>query len=56
VVRAGGNLAVVLAALAVAYGVYPVSATAALLVLPVAVWTSYATVIVIGEMKVEGLV
>lgn len=51
-----GNVAVILAALAVAYVLYPVSATAALLVLPVAVWTSYATAIVLGEMKVEGLV
>jgi tryptophan-rich sensory protein len=51
-----GNVVVVLAALAVAYGLYPVSATAALLVFPVAVWTSFATAIVLGEIKMEGLV
>lgn len=51
-----GNVAVVLAALAVAGVLLPAAPAAALLVLPVAVWTTYATAIVVGELKAEGLV
>lgn len=48
-----GNLVVIVAALAIAYAAYPVSATAAYYILPVAVWTTYATAIVIGELKAQ---
>lgn len=51
-----GNLAVVAAALFVALQVYGVSPGAALLVVPVAVWTSFATAIVVGQMRAQGLV
>jgi tryptophan-rich sensory protein len=48
-----GNLVVIVAALAIAYAAYLVSATAAYYILPVAVWTTYATAIVIGELKAQ---
>lgn len=50
-----GNLIVILLALFVTYKVYAVVMAAALLVLPVALWTAFATAIVIGELKVQGL-
>ncbi|MBE9178573.1 tryptophan-rich sensory protein [Oculatella sp. LEGE 06141] len=45
-----GNVAVILSALLVAYQLGTASMTASLLVVPVAVWTVYATAIVIGEL------
>ena len=51
-----GNLAVILFAVFVAAKLYPVSATAALLTLPVALWTTFATLIVVGEMRLEKLI
>lgn len=52
----GGNLAVIILALVVALLLRPISATVSLLVLPVAVWTGYATAIVLGEMRAQRLV
>lgn len=51
-----GNLVVIAAAAAIAYGLRTVSATAAYLVVPVAVWTAYATTIVLGQMKQQKLI
>jgi tryptophan-rich sensory protein len=50
-----GNILVIIAALAVAYLARQESATAALLVVPVAIWTSFATAIVVGQMRLQGL-
>ena len=52
----GGNLLVIAAALAVACAAGRDSAAAGVLVLPVAVWTAYATAIVIGQMRTNGLI
>ncbi|MEZ4703488.1 MAG: tryptophan-rich sensory protein [Rhodothermales bacterium] len=51
-----GNLVVIGLALVAAYGVGALNARAGLLILPVALWTTYATAIVLGEMRVQGLV
>lgn len=51
-----GNLAVILVAAVVVIRLLPLSRAAALLVLPVIVWTSYATLIVLGEMKQQKLI
>ena len=51
-----GNLAVILVAAVVAYKISATSVTAASLVVPVVVWTAYATAIVVGEMKVQRLI
>ncbi len=51
-----GNLLVIAFAAWVVLKLYPVSKTASLLTLPVIVWTSFATLIVLGEMKLEKLI
>jgi tryptophan-rich sensory protein len=51
-----GNVAVIAAAVFVVVRLYPVSATAAWLTLPVIVWTCYATLIVLGEMRLQKLI
>lgn len=51
-----GNLLVIMCALFVAYKLFPLSQTTAFLVLPVAVWTLFATAIVLGEMRLEKLI
>lgn len=48
-----GNIIVILFAVFVSYSLFPVSKMVALLVIPTIIWTSYATLIVIGEMKVQ---
>jgi tryptophan-rich sensory protein len=48
-----GNITVILFAPIVVIKLYTVSLTAALLTLPVIVWTAFASLIVIGEMKLE---
>lgn len=50
-----GNVIVIAFALFVAHLLMPKSVTASLLVLPVALWTAYATAIVIGQMKAQQL-
>lgn len=50
-----GNVVVIVLALAVASEVYIASPTASGLVVPVAVWTAFATAIVIGQMRVRRL-
>lgn len=51
-----GNLLVILFAAFVVYQLQGVSSRAAWLTVPVILWTSYATWMVIGTMKAEGLV
>lgn len=51
-----GNLLVILFAALVVYQLQMVSMRAAWLTLPVIIWTLYATWIVLGTMKAEGLV
>jgi tryptophan-rich sensory protein len=51
-----GNLLVILATCAVCWMLYMRSVTAALLVAPVIVWTTFATFIVVGQMKWQGLI
>jgi tryptophan-rich sensory protein len=51
-----GNAFVIVLALIVAYVVGAKATTAGLLVLPVAVWTTYAAAIVIGEMRAQHLI
>lgn len=50
-----GNVAVILFAGFIAFKLYPASNTAALLTLSVVIWTSFATLIVLGEMRMEKL-
>lgn len=51
-----GNGIVIVLALVVSYVLYPISPMASLLVAPVAVWTTFATAIVVGEMRVQKLI
>ena len=51
-----GNIVVILFALLVVIVVYPVNNTAALLTIPVIIWTLYASIIVLGEMKHKKLI
>ena len=48
-----GNVVVIAVAILVAWNIYEVLPSAAWLVIPVAVWTSYATLIVIGELRMK---
>jgi tryptophan-rich sensory protein len=50
-----GNLAVILFATFVVYKLLAVNKTAAILTIPVIVWTLFASLIVIGEMKLQKL-
>jgi tryptophan-rich sensory protein len=50
-----GNLLVIVFALFVTLKLAPASRPAAKLVFPVALWTAYATTIVLGEMKFQKL-
>jgi tryptophan-rich sensory protein len=51
-----GNIAVILFAAFVVYKLLPINKTAALLTIPVIIWTIFASLIVIGEMKLEKLI
>jgi tryptophan-rich sensory protein len=51
-----GNILVILFAVVVVYKLFPVCKSAALLTIPVIVWTAFATLIVLGEMKIEKLI
>lgn len=51
-----GNLVVIVAAALIAIRLLPEARETAYLVMPVAIWTSYATLIVLGEMKQQALI
>lgn len=51
-----GNLAVIAFALFVAWTLYPISRGAAYLTIPVIIWTAYASLIVLGEMRLQKLI
>ncbi|HEU4901496.1 MAG TPA: TspO/MBR family protein [Flavisolibacter sp.] len=51
-----GNLAVIIAATILCWLLYNRSATATLLVAPVIAWTLFATFIIVGKLKLQGLV
>ena len=51
-----GNIIVILFAAFVAWKLYPVSVTATYLTLPVIIWTIFASIIVLGEMKLEKMI
>ena len=51
-----GNIVVILFAAWVVYQLLPINRPAALLTIPVIVWTVFASLIVIGEMKLEKLI
>jgi tryptophan-rich sensory protein len=51
-----GNVAVIFCAALLAYLALSLSAVAALLIFAVVLWTLFATFIVLGEMKMQGLV
>lgn len=51
-----GNIVVILFAAVVVVKLLPVSKTAALLTIPVILWTAFASWIVVGEMKLEKLI
>jgi tryptophan-rich sensory protein len=51
-----GNLTVIVLALVVAHKLYWYSRVAGALVLPVALWTTFATAIVLGQMRAQGLI
>lgn len=48
-----GNITVIIMALIVVAKIYPLHKTVAYLTIPVIIWTIYASIIVIGEMKLE---
>lgn len=50
-----GNILVILLAIWTVVEIFPVSRTAAILTLPVVAWTAFASIIVIGEMKLQRL-
>lgn len=50
-----GNIVVILFAAFVVYKLLPVNKTAALLTVPVLIWTTFASLIVLGEMKLDKL-
>lgn len=51
-----GNIVVILFAAFVVYKLLPINKPAALLTIPVIVWTAFASIIVLGEMKLEKLI
>lgn len=51
-----GNLVVIAVATLVVAKLLPLNRTAAFLTLPVIIWTAFATIIVIGQMKLEKLI
>ncbi len=51
-----GNIVVILFAGLVVYKLLPINTTAALLTIPVIVWTAFASLIVVGEMKLGKLI
>lgn len=51
----GNGLVIILAAI-VALKLYPTSPPASWLIVPVIVWTAFATLLVIGEMKAKTLI
>lgn len=50
-----GNIVVILFAAFVVFKLFPINKIAALLTLPIIIWTAYASLIVIGEMKIQKL-
>lgn len=51
-----GNIAVIIFAAFVVYTLYPVNRTAAYLTIPVIIWTAFASIIVLGEMRLDKLI
>jgi tryptophan-rich sensory protein len=51
-----GNILVILFATVVVFKLWPVSKTASFLTIPVILWTVFATLIVIGEMKLQKII
>ncbi|WP_404828040.1 tryptophan-rich sensory protein [Flagellimonas crocea] len=51
-----GNIVVILFTALVIYKLLPISKTVAFMTLPVIVWTTFASLIVIGELKLEKLI
>ncbi len=51
-----GNLVVIAAAAALSVRLHALDYAAAWLVAPAAIWTAFATAIVIGEMRLDGLI
>jgi tryptophan-rich sensory protein len=51
-----GNVLVILLASYVAYKLFPVNHAAAWLTLPVIIWTIFANIIVVGELRLEKLI
>ena len=51
-----GNLVVIIFAILVVYKLFPINKVSALLTIPVILWTMFASIIVIGEMKLEKLI
>jgi tryptophan-rich sensory protein len=51
-----GNIVVIVFAVVVVLKLYPISKTAFFLTMPVIIWTAFASLVVIGEMKMEKLI
>lgn len=51
-----GNIVVIMYAAIVVFQLFPISKVAAWLIIPIIIWTSYATLLVIGEMRLEKLI
>jgi tryptophan-rich sensory protein len=51
-----GNILVILFATFTVYKLFPINKTAAWLTIPVIIWTIYASIIVVGEMKLDNLI
>ncbi|MGB4770524.1 MAG: TspO/MBR family protein [Chitinophagaceae bacterium] len=50
------NIAVIIFAAFVVYKLFPVNKTAAYLTIPVIIWTAFASIIVLGEMRLDKLI
>jgi tryptophan-rich sensory protein len=51
-----GNILVIIFAAFIVYKLLPIDKTTAVLTIPVILWTTFATIIVIGEMKLDKLI
>jgi tryptophan-rich sensory protein len=51
-----GNILVIIFAAFIVYKLLPINKTAALLTIPVILWTTFASIIVVGEMKLDKLI
>jgi tryptophan-rich sensory protein len=51
-----GNILIIMFAILVVFKLFPLVKLSAFLTLPIVIWTAYATLIVLGEMKLQKLI